>query len=219
MLLPDHLAHCLDWFGPLWDQGLGTAESCGRVLKKLYLCVIFTAPSLTRPAHNPPPLPLPKHCLPLYSSTNRHSHDACKQIAVRFNENHFCDTIVPRLLQQQHNLSGGVAAGKPPGAGAVPLAPLPAAPPAGAVPQNTASLHCKLPAAPLSQGAFSSAWAAAVSSYVPLPSATDSGCTVLWFESAKLTRTCPWKKVCDGTVGDASVVLEYLRSCCAGGPR
>ena len=54
MMLPSHLAHFLEFFGPLWDQGLSTGEASGQIIKALYL------------------------------ATNRQSKDVCVQILTRF---------------------------------------------------------------------------------------------------------------------------------------
>jgi hypothetical protein len=63
MLLPSHLKHFLEWYGPLWDQSTGTAEACGRILKKLYLFVSAHSPApVTAPP--PPPPPLSAHSSP-----------------------------------------------------------------------------------------------------------------------------------------------------------
>lgn len=67
MMLPSHLAHFLKLFGPLWDMACGTAEACGRHLKRLFL------------------------------STNRHDHSVSTQLVGRFNETFFIHSIMPRL--------------------------------------------------------------------------------------------------------------------------
>jgi hypothetical protein len=133
-------------------------------------------------------------------------------MAVRFNENHLTETIIPRLLAQSAARATGGARGggaAVPGGSPVPVPPQPPATHAAVVPPNASSLHGSLAAAPISPVSFSSAWASARAMGSPLPTVSDGASVVQWFGNAKLTRSCKWKKVCDTMVNKTSVVLQY----------
>jgi hypothetical protein len=99
MMLPEHLEHFLSLFGPLWDTTCSTAESCGRLLKRLFL------------------------------STNRHDRDLPTQLVTRYLEQFFLRTILPRVtVAAAANVPAAPGAGPPVNRsalhGALPKAPI-----------------------------------------------------------------------------------------------
>lgn len=176
MMLPSHLAHFLQLFGPLWDMACGTAESCGRHLKRLFL------------------------------STNRHDRSVSTQLVDRFNEAFFINSILPRLkaaAAKAGALFGAV------GADAVASSRLYI---------KHALCHALL-RPPVDTAELTAAWNV-VRSELQLDALVNYTCS--WFNECKLTRNASFKRVCDGNVSSASVVLQYCPrapGAAAAGPR
>jgi hypothetical protein len=174
----------LDNFGPLWDQGLSTAEASGQIIKALYL------------------------------ATNRQSKDVCLQILTRFNENFFFDHVLPRVL-----LPAGAPPHAPPPAAVAPPPPPPApAAPAGggggaqSPPLNVTALKNVTKEAPVTATALAAAWSAAYANGAPLPASTSTNVVLSWMRRAHLERAATFKKVCNVTVDDGAVLLQYINN-------
>ena len=176
MMLPSHLAHFLQLFGPLWDTACGTAEACGRHLKRLFL------------------------------STNRHDRSVSAQLVDRFNESFFINSILPRLKAAA--AKAGALLGAATGAAA-----------ASSRLQSKHALHSALLRPPVDSTELTAAWNV-LRPELQLDVFTNYSCT--WFSECKLTRNTEFKRVCDGNVSSASVVLQYCPrapGAAAAGPR